>query len=156
MNGHHHLITKSPQPLRWLIVDDNRDILAMLQAVLTPLHLGQVECFDSPLAAFAAFTAAPDAYEMVITDFEMPGMDGIELCRRLRALVPALKVFLATGSGFFTEAAAHHAGFCALLNKPFPISDLKRALVEAGVPTKNHSLPLKNLRSEQTTTTNER
>ena len=49
---------------------------------------------------------------------------------RLRALKPGQKIFLATGSGFFTEAAARHAGFSALLNKPFPFSLLKQALAE--------------------------
>ena len=48
---------------------------------------------------------------------------------RLRALKPGHKK-LATGSGFFTEAAARHAGFSALLNKPFPFSLLKKALAE--------------------------
>ncbi len=136
MKPTYHTI-ENRRPLRWMIVDDNRDILAMLQAGLTPLHPGGVECFDSPHTALAAFAVAADEYEMVITDFEMPGMDGIELCRRLQALAPELKVLLATGSGFFTETAARHAGFSALLNKPFPLSELKHALTEAGVTMAN-------------------
>jgi CheY-like chemotaxis protein len=92
-----------------------------------------VACFESPQAALAAFSAAPAEYELVITDFEMPGMDGVELCRRLHALVPAQKIFLATGSGFFTEAVARHAGFSALLNKPFPMAKLRAALAAAGL-----------------------
>lgn len=119
---------------RWMVVDDNREILTAMRAVLEHFH-GAVECFASPQAAQAAFSAAPDAYELVITDFEMPGMDGIELCRRLHALAPAQKVFLATGSGFFTEAEARRAGFCALLNKPFPFDALRDALDEAGIET---------------------
>lgn len=117
---------------RWLVVDDNRDCLALLQSALAPLHPGAVDCFDSPLAALAAFTAASEKYEMVITDLEMPGMDGLELCRRLREVAPALKVFLASGSGFFTETTARRAGFTALLEKPFPVHTLQTALAEAG------------------------
>ena len=118
---------------RWMVVDDNRDLLAMMTATLIQLHGGPVDCFDSPQAALNAFTAEPSKYEMVLTDYEMPGLDGIALCKRLRELAPALKVFLATGSGFFTEAAAQHAGFQALLNIPFPLSKLCETLVAAGL-----------------------
>jgi two-component system cell cycle sensor histidine kinase/response regulator CckA len=125
-----------PTETRWMLVDDNREILAMLSAMLKNLTAAAVECFDTPQAALTAFQAAPGGYELVITDFEMPGMDGVELCRQLRAISPAQKVFLATGSGFFTAAGARHAGFAALLNKPFPSSVLKSALAEtfAGDP----------------------
>jgi CheY-like chemotaxis protein len=121
---------------RLMLVDDNQEILAMLSAMLENLTGALVECYDTPQAALAAFKTAPGGYELVITDFEMPGMDGVELCRRLRAISPAQKVFLATGSGFFTAAAARHAGFAALLNKPFPLSVLQAALAEtfAGDP----------------------
>jgi CheY-like chemotaxis protein len=115
---------------RWMLVDDNEDILLMMSAMLETLTDATIECFNTPQSALAAFAEAPGKYDLVITDFEMPGMDGVELCRRLHTLAPAQKVFLATGSGFFTDAAARHAGFSALLNKPFPLSTLKTALAE--------------------------
>lgn len=123
MNPNHHSTTP-----HWMIVDDNPDTLRMMSALLENLTSAEIECFNTPQAALAAFADAPERYELVITDFEMPGMDGVELCRRLRAISPAQKIFLATGSGFFTEAAARHAGFSALLNKPFPLALLKAAL----------------------------
>ncbi len=115
---------------RWMLVDDNEDILLMMSAMLENFTSAEIECCNSPQSALAAFIRSPDGYELVITDFEMPGMDGVELCRRLHSISPAQKIFLATGSGFFTEAAARHAGFSALLNKPFPMSTLKAALAE--------------------------
>jgi CheY-like chemotaxis protein len=93
---------------RWMLVDDNPEILTM-------------------------FSAEPGRYDLVITDFEMPGMDGVELCRRLQAISPGQKIFLATGSGFFSETAAGHYGFSALLNKPFPLMILQEKLVAAGL-----------------------
>ena len=115
---------------RWMLVDDDEDILLMLSAALENLTSAAIERYHSPQSALAAFIQSPDSYELVITDFEMPGMDGVELCRRLHSLAPAQKIFLATGSGGFTEAAARHAGFCALLNKPFLLADLQVALTE--------------------------
>ena len=119
-----------PIGTRWMLVDDNADILLMLSTVLENITSAEIECYNSPQSALAAFIQSPDSYELVITDFEMPGMDRLELCRRLHSLAPAQKIFLATGSGGFTEAAARHAGFCALLNKPFLLADLQVALAE--------------------------
>ena len=118
---------------RWMLVDDDADILSLVAALVKNLTAAEIECFNSPQAAQAAFMATPEAYELVITDFEMPDMDGVELCRQMRRISPAQKIILATGSGFFTEAAARHAGFCGLLNKPFLTDQLHEALVEAGV-----------------------
>jgi two-component system cell cycle sensor histidine kinase/response regulator CckA len=115
---------------RWLLVDDNEDILHMLAAVLKSFTSAEIECHRSPESALAAFAATPGKYEVVITDFEMPEMDGVEFCQRLLEISPAQKIFLATGSGFFTQETAWHAGFCALLNKPFSFSALKSLLAE--------------------------
>src|SRR5580692_8221885 len=117
---------------RWMLVDDNTEILMTLSALVENFTTATIECHDSAHSALAAFAAAPDSYELVITDFEMPAMDGVELCRRLRAISPAQKVFLATGSGFFSEVAASHHGFCALLNKPFPLVILQEKLAATG------------------------
>ena len=117
-----------PAEARWMIVDDNADILLMMSAILENLTCATIECYDTPQSALEAFKAAPDSYQLVITDFEMPGMNGIELCRLIRDVAPEQKIFLATGSGYFTETSAQQAGFAALLDKPFPISILKKAL----------------------------
>jgi CheY-like chemotaxis protein len=118
---------------RWMLVDDNTDSLMMLSALLENFTTATLECHDSPQSALAAYAAAPDSYELVITDFEMPGMNGVELCRRLHATTPAQKIFLVTGSGFFSAMAAQHHGFSALLNKPFPLAALEAALAVAGI-----------------------
>ena len=120
----------TPTEPRWMLVDDNEDILMMVSLMLETLTGTTIERFNDPKAALAAFAAAPEKYELVITDFEMPGMNGVELCQRLRVIAPAQKVFLATGSGYFTPAAARRAGFSALLNKPFPLSTLQAAIAE--------------------------
>jgi len=118
---------------RWMLVDDNPRMLTVLSNLLENLTTAKIECHDLPQSALAAFAGAPKSYELVITDLEMPGLDGVELCRRLRATAPAQKIFLATGSGFFTTDTARHAGFCALRNKPFGLAELSAALAAAGL-----------------------
>ena len=100
-----------------------------------------LQCFYSPHAALATFADAPEAFDFIITDLEMPGMSGIEFGSRLRKLSPVIKVLLATGSGILTEAEAVQRGFCGLLLKPFPFESLRRTLDKAGLlkaPAKNN------------------
>jgi two-component system cell cycle sensor histidine kinase/response regulator CckA len=126
----------------WMIVDDNVEILSLMREIVTQFSDAEIVCFNSPRAALAAFEAAPDSFELVITDFEMPGMNGVELCHRLLAISPTAKVLLATGSGMVTEEAAAGEGFCGLLHKPFPFAALQRALAAAGlleIPAENNS-----------------
>ena len=118
---------------RWMIVDDNEEILSLMHEIVARFSDSEIVCFNSPQAALAAFEAAPESFELVITDFEMPGMSGMELCHRLRAISPAAKVLLATGSDLVSNEAAAHEGFCALLHKPFQFVALQRALESIGV-----------------------
>lgn len=118
----------------WMVVDDNRDLLQVTAAMLAWITNVPVKCFPSPTEALAAFQAAPRKYALVITDFEMPGLTGAELCRLLQGISPGLKVLLATGSGgIASHSAATAMGFCGLLRKPFMIGDVKTALTNAGV-----------------------
>lgn len=125
-------IQAEPQPY-FMVVDDNSDILNVMRAMLTWITDAPVECFSSPAEALAAFQAAPRKYAFVITDFEMPGMTGAELCRHLREISPGLKVLLATGSGIASHSAVTAMGFCGLLRKPFMIRDVENALANAGI-----------------------
>ena len=127
---------------RWMIVDDNKNILSLMYAIVSRCIDADIQCFHLPHAALATFAAAPEAVDFVITDLEMPGMSGIELGDRLRKLSPSLKVLLATGSGILTDGEAVQKGFCGLLRKPFLFPSLRRALAIAGVletPTENNS-----------------
>lgn len=126
---------------RWMIVDDNKNVLSLMCSVIARFTEADLLCFYSPHAALATFAAAPEAFDFIITDLEMPGMSGIELGSQLRKLSPAIKVLLATGSGILTEAEAVQRGFCGLLLKPFPFESLRHALDKAGLleaPMKNN------------------
>lgn len=120
--------TKTAARPRWMIVDDNEEILMLMRDIAARFGDAEIDCFNSPHHALAAFEAAPEHFELVITDFEMPGMNGVQLCHRLRAISSAVKILLATGSGLVSEEAAANEGFCGLLHKPFPFAVLHKIL----------------------------
>ena len=134
--------TEAASRPRWMIVDDNQDVLAWMRELVAKLVDADIQCFDSPHSALATFAAAPETVDFVITDLEMPGMSGLELGDRLRKLSPSLKVLLATGSEILTNREAAQKGFCGLLRKPFPFPSLRGALAAAGalaMPVENNS-----------------
>ncbi len=118
---------------RWMIVDNDESVLLVLQELTKQLTDAEIVCFSSPNEALATFAETPEKFQCVITDLEMPGMDGIYFCRRLHAISPDVKVVLSTGSRILTNAEATQKGFCGLLFKPFPVAAMKKALAVAGI-----------------------
>ena|ERR1051325_12003066 len=123
----------APARARWMVVDDNEGVLDFLASLLETLGVADVQRFHSGAEALAAFASSPDRFQFVITDLEMPGMNGIELCRRLHQVSPQVKVVLATGSAAANETGARACGFCGMLAKPFPAAELWRTMEAAGV-----------------------
>ena len=90
--------TSSQNPCgRILLVDDNSLGLAARRSVLQ--ELGH-RVFTSPSAADALELCGKHPFDVVVTDYKMPKMNGIELIARLRKLHPSISVILISG---FTE-----------------------------------------------------
>jgi two-component system, cell cycle sensor histidine kinase and response regulator CckA len=118
---------------RWMVVDDDTHALDTVAQMLAAVSGAQISSFVSPWQALDALAEAPEKFELVVTDFEMPGMNGIEFRRHVEILSPSTKVLLATGSGIFTDESARENGFCGLLCKPFSIGALKETLANLAV-----------------------
>ncbi len=116
----------------WMLVDDNQEILSLLGDMVANLFQAEVAAYDSPVAALAAFRASPERFQWVVTDLEMPRMNGFELCAQLRAARPGIKVLLATGSHEVTAQEAAQRGFCGMLTKPFSFATLRREIGSLG------------------------
>lgn len=71
------------QPRRVLVVDDDPVARHQLGLLLAALNVPEVVHRDGGAAALQALSGADGACDMVITDLNMPGMDGIEFLRRL-------------------------------------------------------------------------
>ncbi|MCQ4160395.1 sigma-54 dependent transcriptional regulator [Roseomonas sp. GC11] len=112
-----------------LFVDDD----AMLrEANLQSLALDGLEAMAVPSAA-RALELVDEAFPgVVVTDIRMPGMDGLELFRRLRAADDGLPVILITGHGDIPMAVeAMRAGAFDFLAKPYPAARLVTAVRHA-------------------------
>jgi PAS domain S-box-containing protein len=113
---------------RILVVDDNRDAAASL-AVLLRLEGHEAEvAHDGTAALEAVRRQRPD---VAFLDLAMPGMDGYELCRRLRAdpaLTPALLVALTGWGQEADRRRSEEAGFDRHLVKPVEPQSLRRLL----------------------------
>ncbi|HEY1663792.1 MAG TPA: response regulator [Verrucomicrobiae bacterium] len=130
--------TPAKNTRRWMLVDDDNNVLVFMKDIIT--HFGgiEAECYQSPYAAFAAFSLTPNEYELVITDLEMPGMDGIELCHSILKLRPDAKVLLSTGSAAVTDKSVTNHGFSGLLHKPVPFAEMRRLLGDMGIAEISH------------------
>jgi signal transduction histidine kinase len=120
-----------PPPRRILVVDDNVDAALTLAELL---GLGGHEthvAHDGPSAVDAARRLSPD---VVILDIGLPGLDGFEVARRLRA-EPALEgIVLVALSGWVQPGdlvRSREAGFDRHFAKPVPLTSLERVLQEA-------------------------
>jgi two-component system cell cycle sensor histidine kinase/response regulator CckA len=78
---------------RWLVVDDDDpDVLALTARVLRSLPDREVVACDNPRQALEWFAAEPESIELLVTDFQMPELNGCELARRARVLAPHLRI----------------------------------------------------------------
>lgn len=121
---------------RVLYIDDDEVMLLMVEHLL--LKLGySATCLANPHAALAAVRARPGDFDMVVTDFNMPQMSGLDLARALRDIDAQLPVVIS--SGYIAEQLrndAEAAGVVALMREENTLDDLaamvQRALAVRG------------------------
>jgi CheY-like chemotaxis protein len=111
----------SAGPLRVLLVDDEELVRAGTAEMLRDLGHVVDEAASGPAALERLTTGR---YDALLTDFMMPGMDGIQLANQATGIVPGLPVLLITG--FLGSAAG--AEQLPRLSKPFSLHELDRAL----------------------------
>jgi two-component system, chemotaxis family, chemotaxis protein CheY len=102
-----------------LTVDDSASIRQMIKVTLAPAGHNVIEASDG---AQGLAKAKSTRLDLVITDLNMPGMNGLDLIRALRALPAFLGlpiVFLTTESNDAVKLEAKKAGATAWITKPF-------------------------------------
>jgi CheY-like chemotaxis protein len=107
---------------RVLVVDDHEDVREVIVAYLETLGYDVVQA-SSGRAALDFLRGHADAVDLLIADYAMPEMSGLELVRAVRAESPSLPVVVVTGyaeTGDFDDRRFD----AVLLKKPFRMNEL--------------------------------
>ncbi len=107
-----------------MYVDDDQALVFLVQRLLRRRGY-EVSGFTDPREALVALQTQPQRYDLLVTDYNMPGFSGVDLVHAAIALRPELPVALA--SGYVTveiEKAALAAGARALIHKPNDVEEL--------------------------------
>ena len=110
--------------MKLLVVDDNQAILQILSSILTHFGHGVDEAGDG-LEAIRLLQQG--RYDVVVTDADMPRVDGIQLCRFVKAQRPDIHVIGMSGD-LSALKELENAGADICLPKPFGLNELKSAI----------------------------
>lgn len=116
-----------------LIVDDDHFIRKLIATTLE--DVSEFELHEAADGVEALEVAARERLSLVFLDVDMPRMDGIEACRRLRDDDPSgdlTIVMLTAAHGDSVESEAEQAGADLFLTKPFSPLDLLRLVDQLG------------------------
>ncbi len=112
-----------------LVVDDELDLVDTCVRLIERLGYVCLKAFDGPQAIAIMHAEHPD---LIVTDFNLPHGDGLEILRRAHENRPEIPVIMMTGYHTPDMAqAASEAGARAYLRKPFLTSELTRAVRSA-------------------------
>jgi two-component system response regulator MprA len=110
--------------MKLLVVDDNPDILQLLSSMVTLFGHGVDEAGDGHEAILLL---EKGRYDVVVTDADMPRVDGIQLCRFLKTRSPDIRVIGMSGN-WSALKKMENAGADICLPKPFGLDELQSAI----------------------------
>lgn len=117
--------------LRVMLVEDQPDTSKMVKNML--LEIGVTQVFTSPdgQKAIEFMDSADDFVDLIMCDWNMPRVTGIELLRQLRTVYPALPFIMVTARGDMESViVAKEAGVTGFIRKPFSLDELKQKLLK--------------------------
>lgn len=121
-----HLPPAPDRPLA-IVADDDSYVRVVAAEMLKHLGFTVLEASDG-LAALDTWRAHRDAVRLVLTDFNMPGCDGLAVARALQAEAKGVTVLMMSGRfDAQVRSAVLAAGVVALLTKPFTLDALRAA-----------------------------
>lgn len=137
---------------RILVADDMEDVCVDVRELMAETGV-EVDCAIGGKEAVRMASAAAEIHEeyhIIILDWKMPDMDGVEAARRIREKVgDMVPVMVLTSYDFDDiEEEAREAGITAFLNKPFFVSSFRREVEKSCMPVQkpdNMDSPDKNM-----------
>ena len=113
-----------------MVVDDESD-LARLYCEYLQIHGVESVYFTDPYLALNHFKGNPDKCLIVVTDFRMPGMSGLELAQKIREISSNVKIFLISAydvANKETNPQYKHLNIERIIQKPIKLSSLKQEI----------------------------
>ena len=116
--------TEAPPPAPVvLIVDDN---VRLARTVVAFMEMQGFRAHAAHSAEEALFATQQVRFDLVVLDINMPGMDGLEVCRRLLTAIPGVRVLMVTGRDSAEDPLrAAAVGARGLLTKPISLVALR-------------------------------
>ena len=109
---------------RVLYIDDDEVMVVMVERLLERLGY-VVTCLHDPVAAIDAVRAQPQAFDVVVTDLNMPDLSGLDVARALQHVRADLPVVISSGNlPDQLQAEARAAGVRALVHKQYTLEEL--------------------------------
>jgi two-component system, response regulator, stage 0 sporulation protein F len=123
-----------------LVVEDNHEVRRMVTASIKTLG-DEFEVLEVPSAEEALVVNASQALDLVVIDFRLPGMSGIDMVTRLRKRKPAMKIILVTGvEDQLVRKQVSEAAVDAFFFKPIDIQtflDAIKRILSVDTPSPN-------------------
>jgi DNA-binding response OmpR family regulator len=116
-----------------IVVDDEIELATLFKTFLNQQGFNTISFVD-PILALEYFRETSDKHSLIITDLRMPGLNGLELAKKVRELNTNIRIFLMTA--FETRDLENHVDFKMaridrLIQKPVRFSDLKEMINKA-------------------------
>jgi PAS domain S-box-containing protein len=109
---------------RIVLIDDEPALIRLITQALTRLGY-VVDSFLSSEAAVAALQAAPSTFDLLITDFSMPVLSGLDVVKALRQLRPNVPIIVSSGHiDESSQQQLHELGVSCLLLKPYSLNSM--------------------------------
>jgi CheY-like chemotaxis protein len=115
--------TETVNQKRILLADDQEEVREIVKLLLT---MDGHEVVEATNGSTALELYQQGDFDLVITDYAMPGLLGDELGKRIKRLCPAQPILMITGS--LERSALQDGCVDLLLNKPFLLEDLRHAV----------------------------
>jgi len=123
-------------PSKVLLVDDEREFVQTLSERLQMRDMGSAVAYDGESALEIVSRDEP---EVMILDLKMPGIDGIEVLKRVKSTRPEIEVIILTGHGSEADReTCMELGAFAYLQKPVDIEVLSQTLKQANEKIKKN------------------
>ncbi|MBI3653473.1 MAG: sigma-54-dependent Fis family transcriptional regulator [Acidobacteria bacterium] len=135
-------------PIKLLVIDDDPNMLELAQY---HLQAQGYEVFTAETGEAGLKQAEREKFEVVLTDLNLPDVDGIELVRRFKELLPESEILVITGYSSVTKAVeATKAGAYYFLEKPVEFQELL-LLIDKALERRQQAEEIKQLRGRLST-----